>query len=88
MLYEVITRTVYEVVTGETLEKMEFEDVRGFEGIKSASVNLAGQNVNVAVSHGLSNAKQMMEMIKSGEGDYTFIEVMCCPGGCISYNFV
>ncbi len=80
---EAALRTVYEVVTGETLEKMEFEDVRGFEGIKSASVNLAGQNVNVAVSHGLSNAKQMMEMIKSGEGDYTFIEVMCCPGGCI-----
>jgi len=80
---EAALRTVYEVVTGETLEKMEFEDVRGYEGIKSASVDLAGQNVNVAVSHGLSNAKEMMEMIKSGEGDYTFIEVMCCPGGCI-----
>ncbi len=80
---EAALRTVYEVVTGETLCKLEFEDVRGMEGIKGASVDLSGQKVNVAVSHGLANAKQVMEMIKSGESNYAFIEVMCCPGGCI-----
>lgn len=80
---EAALRTVYEVVTGETLDQLEFEDVRGMEGVKDASVDLSGQKVNVAVSHGLANAKQVMEMIKSGESNYAFIEVMCCPGGCI-----
>ena len=80
---EAALRTVYEKVTGESLQKLEFEDVRGMEGIKSAVVDLMGKKVNVAVSHGLSNAKQVMEMIKAGESEYLFIEVMCCPGGCI-----
>lgn len=80
---EAALRTVYEKVTGETLDKLEFEEVRGMEGIKSAGVELSGKKVNVAVAHGLSNAKRMMEMIKSGQGEYLFIEVMCCPGGCI-----
>lgn len=80
---EAALRTVYEVVTGETLEKLEFEGVRGMEGVKSSSVNLAGTEVKVAVAHGLAHAKQIMEAIASGEADYTFIEVMCCPGGCI-----
>ena len=80
---EAALRTVYEVVTGEELKKLEFDEVRGMEGIKSASVDLAGKPVKVAVAHGLSHAKKIMEMIKAGESDYTFIEVMCCPGGCI-----
>ena len=80
---EAALRTVYEVVTGEELEEVEFEDVRGMEGIKEAEVDLAGTPVKVAVAHGLAHAKQIMESIKSGENDYTFIEVMCCPGGCI-----
>lgn len=80
---EAALRTVYEVVTGETLEKLEFEGVRGMEGVKKSTVDLAGTKVNVAVAHGLAHAKQIMEAIKSGEADFTFIEVMCCPGGCI-----
>ncbi len=80
---EAALRTVYEVVTGKELEEVEFEDVRGMEGIKEAEVDLAGTPVKVAVAHGLAHAKQIMESIKSGENDYTFIEVMCCPGGCI-----
>ncbi len=80
---EAALRTVYEVVTGKTLEKLEFEDIRGMEGVKEASVDLAGTQVNVAVAHGLANAKKIMESIKSGTSDKTFIEVMCCPGGCI-----
>ncbi len=80
---EAALRTVYEVVTGQTLEKLEFEGVRGMEGVKASSVDLGGTEVKVAVAHGLAHAKQIMEAIAAGEADYTFIEVMCCPGGCI-----
>jgi NADH-quinone oxidoreductase subunit G/NADP-reducing hydrogenase subunit HndD len=80
---EAALRTVYEVVTGETLDNVEFTAVRGFEGIKEATVDLAGTPVKVAVAHGLSNANKIMEKIKNGEADYTFIEIMSCTGGCI-----
>ncbi len=80
---EAALRTVYETVTGETLEALEFEAVRGMEGLKGASIDLKGTEVKVGIAHGLDNAKTILEQIKSGESDYTFIEVMCCPGGCI-----
>lgn len=80
---EAALRTVYEVVTGNTLENIDFHTVRGLGGIKEAEVDLNGTKVKVAVAHSLSNAKKIMELIKAGEADYNFIEVMCCPGGCI-----
>lgn len=80
---EAALRTVYEVVTGETLEALDFQMVRGLEGIKEASVDLAGTTVKVAVAHSLSRAREIMELIKAGKADYSFIEIMCCPGGCI-----
>jgi NADP-reducing hydrogenase subunit HndD len=80
---EAALRTVYEVVTGKTLEKLDFSEIRGMQGIKSASVDMAGQKIKVAVAHGLAHAKQIMEQIKAGKSDYTFIEIMACPGGCI-----
>ncbi|MFZ7102970.1 MAG: NADH-dependent [FeFe] hydrogenase, group A6 [Peptococcaceae bacterium] len=80
---EAALRTVYEVVTGETLPKLDFEEVRGLAGIKEASVNLKGTEVKVAVAHGLANAKKIMEKVKDGSADYHFIEIMACPGGCI-----
>lgn len=80
---EAALRTVYEVVTGKTLEALDFTDVRGLDGIKESAVDLDGLVVKVAVVHTLSKARQMMERIKAGEADYAFIEVMCCPGGCI-----
>ncbi len=81
---EAALRTVYEVVTGKTLENLDFHDVRGLKGIKESEISLKGNKVKVMVAHSLSNAKQVMDMIKSGAAsDYTFIEVMCCPGGCI-----
>lgn len=80
---EAALRTVYEVVTGETLKALDFKDVRGLEGIKEAQVDLAGTIVKVAVAHSLSNARKIMELIKSGKAEYAFIEIMCCPGGCI-----
>lgn len=80
---EAALRTVYEVVTGETLESLDFTMVRGLNGIKEAEVDLSGTKVKVAVAHSLSKARQIMELIKEDKADYTFIEIMCCPGGCI-----
>lgn len=81
---EAALRTVYEIVTGKTLEKLDFEAVRGVEGIKEATVDLAGKTIKVAAVNTLSKAREVMEKIKNGECDYTFIEVMACPGGCVN----
>jgi len=80
---EAALRTVYEVVVGETLQDVNFTMVRGFEGMKEAEVDLAGTKVKVAVANSLGNARKIMEDIKAGTSPYHFIEVMCCPGGCI-----
>lgn len=80
---EAALRTVYEVVTGKELTNLNFIAVRGMEGIKEAQIQLNGQTVKVAVAHNLSNARKVMELIKSGKAEYLFVEIMCCPGGCI-----
>ena len=80
---EAALRTVYEVVTGKELADVNFEAVRGTEGIKEAEVDLGGKVVRVAVAHGTANAKALLESIKRGEKQYDFIEIMACPGGCI-----
>ncbi|MDR0978955.1 MAG: [FeFe] hydrogenase, group A [Lachnospiraceae bacterium] len=80
---EAALRTAYEWVTGKELGKLDFEDVRGKEGIKHASVKLGDITLKVAVAHGLSNAKKILEEIKAGKADYQFVEIMACPGGCI-----
>jgi NADH-quinone oxidoreductase subunit G/NADP-reducing hydrogenase subunit HndD len=81
---EAALRTVYEVVTGKTLESLDFTDVRGLEGIKEAEVDLDGTKVKVMVAHSLSKARKVMDLLKEGKlKDYAFIEIMCCPGGCI-----
>ena len=80
---EAALRTVYEVVTGKTLESIDFKAVRGLTGIKEAAVQVGDLTVKVAVANTLSNARIMMEKIRAGEADYQFIEIMACPGGCI-----
>ena len=80
---EAALRTVYETVTGSTLEDIEFKMVRGLEGLKEASVDLGGKKVKIAVANGLGNAKNLLEKIKAGKCKYHFIEIMACPGGCI-----
>ncbi|HEX3012585.1 MAG TPA: NADH-dependent [FeFe] hydrogenase, group A6 [Syntrophomonadaceae bacterium] len=80
---EAALRTVYEVVTGKTLEDVNFTMVRGFDGIKEAEVDLDGTKVKVAVANSLGCARKIMDEIKAGTSPYHFIEVMCCPGGCI-----
>ncbi len=81
---EAALRTAYEVLTGEKLENVDFHDVRGIEGIKEATVNIGGTDVNVAVANGTGNATKLLERVKSGEKTYTFLEVMACPGGCVN----
>ena len=81
---EAALRTAYEVITGEKLPKLDFEDVRGFEGVKEASYNLAGLEVKVAIAHSTGAAAKLLDAVKAGEKSYTFIEVMGCPGGCIN----
>ena len=80
---EAALRTAYEVVTGKSLESLDFEDVRGMEGIKEAKVALDGTTLSVAVAHGLGNARVLLDAVRGGTADYQFIEIMCCPGGCL-----
>ncbi|MBE6837082.1 MAG: 4Fe-4S dicluster domain-containing protein [Ruminococcus sp.] len=81
---EAALRTAVETLTGETLPKLEFEEVRGTEGIKEATYNVAGMDVKVAVVSGLGNARELLTKVKNGEADYHFIEIMGCPGGCVN----
>ena len=63
---------------------MDFEDVRGTDGIKGATYHVAGMDVKVAVASGLRNAKELLDKVNAGEADYHFIEIMGCPGGCVN----
>ena len=81
---EAALRTAYEFLTGEELKNLDFTDVRGLQGLKEASVNIAGVEVKVAAINTLGQARQMMERVRAGEAPYHFIEIMACPGGCIS----
>ncbi len=80
---EAALRSVYEIITGTELENIDFHDVRGLDGFKEATVFVGDLEVRVAITNSLKNAKIMLEKIKAGEADYHFVEVMCCPGGCI-----
>ena len=81
---EAALRTAYEVITGKTLEDVNFTAVRGMDGIKEASVKIGDLDVNVAVASGTGKASELLEMVKKGEKNYTFIEIMGCPGGCVN----
>ncbi len=81
---EAALRTVTEVLTGKTLEKVEFTQVRGTEGIKEATLDVNGKIVHAAVASGLANCRKVLDAVKSGEAHYDFIEFMACPGGCVN----
>jgi NADP-reducing hydrogenase subunit HndD len=80
---EAALRTVYEVVNHQPLESIELTEVRGLDGIKETSVELGGNVYRFAVAHSLANAKTLVDQVSNGTSPYTFIEIMCCPGGCI-----
>ncbi|MBQ2183881.1 MAG: iron hydrogenase small subunit, partial [Lachnospiraceae bacterium] len=82
---EAALRTAVWKLTGETNDSpLEFKEVRGVEGIKEATYEVAGMSVKVAVASGLANARVIMDKIRAGEADYTFVEIMACPGGCVN----
>ncbi|WP_312653618.1 NADH-dependent [FeFe] hydrogenase, group A6 [Aminipila sp.] len=81
---EAALRTAVETLTGDELKKLDFSEVRGTEGIKEATYNVAGMDIHVAVASGLANARKVMDQIKSGEANYHFVEMMACPGGCVN----
>ncbi|MBO5501974.1 MAG: iron hydrogenase small subunit, partial [Clostridia bacterium] len=81
---EAALRTAYELITGNELENIDLHDVRGMEGIKEATVKVGDLDVNVAVCSSTGKAAELLDAIKAGEKNYTFIEVMGCPGGCVN----
>ena len=81
---EAAVRSANYLLTGEELEQTEFTPVRGLQGIKEASVTVAGITLNMAVASGMKNAKILLEQIKKGESQYHFIEIMGCPSGCVN----
>ena len=81
---EAALRTAYETITGKTLENVNFTAVRGMEGIKEATVKIGDLDVNVAVASSTGKASELLDMVKKGEKNYTFIEIMGCPGGCVN----
>ncbi len=80
---EAALRTAYELATGAPLPTLELKTVRGFNGIKSASVDVKGKEIHVAVAHTLKNARVILEEIAAGKSPYAFVEIMSCPGGCL-----
>ena len=81
---EAALRTAYKVLSGKERQPIEFTEVRGLEGIKEAEIDLGAAKIKVAVASGMKNAKVLLDQIKAGTSPYTFIEIMCCPGGCIN----
>ena len=81
---EAALRTVVDVLTGKDMPRLEYGDVRGLEGIKEATVNVNGTDIKVAIVHGTANAAKLLNAIRAGEKTYHFIEVMGCPGGCVT----
>ena len=79
---EAAIRTVYEILEGKELDNLNVTAVRGLDGVKEATLKVAGKDVRVAVVHGTANARIILDKVKNGE-HYDFIEVMACPGGCI-----
>ena len=79
---EAALRTAYYKLTGKEYAKINFEEVRGLQGVKEAEIKELG--IKVAVTSGMKNAKPLLDEVKAGKSPYAFIEIMCCPGGCIN----
>lgn len=81
---EAALRTAYHALTGKEADMLAFTAVRGMEGVKEAEFNLNGKTLKVAVASGMKNAKPILDDIRNGKSKYAFIEIMCCPGGCVN----
>jgi iron-only hydrogenase group A len=81
---EAALRTAYEKLSGQELEALVFEEVRGVEGVKEATIDIDGHPINIAVANGLQRAKEVLNRIVTGEKQYHIVEIMACPGGCVA----
>lgn len=81
---EAALRTVADILEGKDLDNIDYHEVRGIEGVKEATVTIAGKEIKLAVANGTGNARILMDKMKAGKADYTFIEIMGCPGGCVT----
>ncbi len=81
---EAALRTAYFKLSGKELDEMDFDSIRGLEGIKETSVKVNGIELNMAVVNGIGNVKKILDDVENGTSKYHFIEVMACPGGCIN----
>ncbi len=81
---EAACRTAYELYTKKSLDKISFEQLRGLEGVRAATIDFNGLKLNIGIAHGLGNARQLLEDIKAGKCHFHAIEIMACPGGCIN----
>ena len=82
---EAALRTAAEILAGKKMKSLDYKEVRGMKGIKEASYTVKkGLTVKVAVASGTANARVLLDAIREGKADYHFIEIMCCPGGCIN----
>ncbi len=80
---EAAVRTAYEVHTGKDLPRLDFEELRGMQGLREATIDFDGLPLKIGIAHGLGNARKLLEDIQSGKSQYHAIEIMSCPGGCI-----
>ncbi|MGM0436582.1 MAG: NADH-dependent [FeFe] hydrogenase, group A6 [Bacillota bacterium] len=80
---EAATRTAYEMITGKELNQVDFEAMRGMQGIRKATVDIGGKTLKIGIAHELGNARKLLESIEKGESEFDAIEIMACPGGCI-----
>ena len=80
---EAALRTAADLIEGKDIKNIEYEQVRGQNGIKKATVEINDKKIKIAVASGLSNARKIIEEIKNKKADYQFVEIMACPGGCI-----
>jgi len=80
---EAAVRTAYELQTGKKLERLDFTELRGLEGVREATIDFNGLPVRIGIAHGLGNARKLLDDVRSGKSQFHAIEVMACPGGCI-----
>lgn len=80
---EAATRTAYEIYTKKTLDKVDFKQLRGMDGIRHAEVEMNGFTLKIGIAHGLGNARKLLEDVRAGKSEFHAIEIMACPGGCI-----
>ncbi len=80
---EAAVRTAYELYTGKKLSRLDFNELRGMDGVRQATIDFDGFPLNIGIAHGLGNARKLLDDVRAGRSKFHAIEVMACPGGCI-----